>query len=322
MVTLRALNSVYFEIWERVPWVRVRAWFGDARGFAILTEAGASTSTHHPLHNLGSVMEIPFTPFPVDAWGPEMFASQPMVEFRHRTFRTNTGAHHKLSMNSPSNLDRLNCTDLQDITERVVGAAHDGAQVVVLLRGTPGMGKSTLAECLLGALEAHAQTEGEVINVAADDFMTEFSADGGPLQYLFDKHRIKPCHERTQEVVLAFLSPATCPRSLQFMLDGNFSLRFLLVNNTFTTTDDMEPYFRMAQERSQTGVRLRIVTVDLNSLNWARGPSGDVRDRSREQGHDNIVWRLIYRPNTHGVSVSQVQIMMARYYWQGWYLEA
>jgi energy-coupling factor transporter ATP-binding protein EcfA2 len=266
-------------------------------------------------------METPTPPFPEGDWGPETFASQPMLEFRLRTFRRNASAHHQLTMNPPSKLDRLYRTDLQDITQRVVGAALDDSKVVVLIRGTPGIGKSTLAECLLGALEALAPTEGEVINVAADDFMTQPSGDRGLLEYLYDPDRISECHVRTQEVVLAFLSPATCQRSRKFMQDGNFSSRFLLVNNTFSTPGEVQPYFHMAQERSQTGVHVKVVVVDLNSLLWARGPSGDVIALDRENGSNNIAWRLARLPNTHRVPELDVQKMLARYCWQWWYLE-
>lgn len=85
---------------------------------------------------------------------------------------------------------------------------------MILVRGLPGSGKSTIAKNLIG-FYMHRET---------DMFWGE--------DYNFDINRIKEAHE-------------WCQAEVRKLLEAGFSV---VVSNTFTTKKEMVPYFAMAKE--------------------------------------------------------------------------
>jgi len=87
---------------------------------------------------------------------------------------------------------------------------------MILVRGLPGSGKSTIAKTLIGFY----------MHVEADQF---WMVDG---EYKFDANRLREAHEwcqnRTRELLTAGFNP--------------------VVSNTFTTIKELRPYFEIAKE--------------------------------------------------------------------------
>lgn len=92
------------------------------------------------------------------------------------------------------------------------------AKALVLLRGVPGSGKSTMAETL---------SEGKYPVLAADDY---FMVDG---EYKWDRTKLGRAHKDCQE---------RCRRAMEA------GERLIFVNNTFIKVRDMKEYIDMAQE--------------------------------------------------------------------------
>ena len=101
---------------------------------------------------------------------------------------------------------------------------------MILLRGLPGSGKSTVAAVLAGK-------EFPVFSV--DDF---FTTDDGSYEFRYRENHLayKKCEENVR----------------QAMESGRGKI---FVDNTFTMDWEMEPYFRMA---SEFGYRLHVMTVE------------------------------------------------------------
>ncbi len=103
---------------------------------------------------------------------------------------------------------------------------------LVLIRGLPGSGKSTMA---------HAMTEHE--HYEADMFFT--GSDG---KYNYDRKKIKEAHE-------------WCQREASKALANG---RRVVVSNTFTRLFEMKPYFDMCRT---LGAELRIIEATGNWSN-------------------------------------------------------
>lgn len=102
---------------------------------------------------------------------------------------------------------------------------------LVLIRGLPGSGKSTMAKTMLG----HCHFE-------ADQFFMR----GG--EYNFDPARLKDAHE-------------FCQNGAELALQ---SRRDVVVSNTFTRKWEMQPYLDMA---AKYGASVRIIIADGNYKN-------------------------------------------------------
>ncbi|KAJ1395264.1 hypothetical protein B484DRAFT_472566 [Ochromonadaceae sp. CCMP2298] len=248
-------------------------------------------------------------------------------EYRDRLFRANAGAHYLSGMQSSvRGIDRVHAEDLQDILYSICCARDQGARVLILIRGTPGTGKSTLGELLQCALEGSYPSEGVVIKVEADDFMTVCLSDNFTHTYHFDGNRLGECHRHAQDVARAFLSPTLAPTvagmNRWFTQNGHYNKQCLIVANTFVNQQAMEPYHEMVQERTAAGEDPppRIITIDLNSLFWARGVPSQLLEMDRRQGDQYIVGRMSELRNSHGVPPGTISRMLASYKRQCYYL--
>lgn len=104
-------------------------------------------------------------------------------------------------------------------------------KILLLIRGLPGAGKSTLAKQLVQ--KAKAQT------FSIDSY---FTTPSGEYRFDFSKNHLayKACQEKTKEAMLAGES-------------------FVIVDHTFTLDWEMEPYFGFAKE---LGYQTFVVTVE------------------------------------------------------------
>ncbi len=102
---------------------------------------------------------------------------------------------------------------------------------LILLRGLPGSGKSTVAAVL---------SEGKYPVLSIDSYFTD--PQTGKYNFEFDKNHLayKNCEQQTLEQIKA----------------GAYKI---FVDNTFTLEWEMEPYFKMAAENSY---RLFVLTVE------------------------------------------------------------
>lgn len=96
---------------------------------------------------------------------------------------------------------------------------------IILLRGLPGAGKSTLAKLICNQ------------HVEADMYFQKDS------EYKFDASKLKQAHEWCQE------------RTEQYMTQGYN----VVVSNTFTTESEMAPYVQLA---AKYGYRLTTLVVE------------------------------------------------------------
>jgi predicted kinase len=101
---------------------------------------------------------------------------------------------------------------------------------LILLRGLPGAGKSTIA---------HILSEGKDPVFSVDDFFTNAA---GNYRFEFDKNHLAyaQCQEKTRNA----------------MSEGKEKI---FVHNTFTMDWEMKPYLEMAEE---FGYRLHVLTVE------------------------------------------------------------
>ncbi len=95
---------------------------------------------------------------------------------------------------------------------------------LILIRGLPGSGKSTLAQALLK--ELGAMYDGDVKAFEADSF---FMKNG---EYKFDATQLRSAH-------------SICQRNTDMALDSG-DYQYVIVSNTFTTLEEMQPYLNTA----------------------------------------------------------------------------
>lgn len=107
---------------------------------------------------------------------------------------------------------------------------HKGT--LVLLRGLPGSGKTTLAKAFNNAFGCPI--------VSIDDYFTDPETGRYFFKYQENHLAYKQCEERTKEALQS-------------------GLPVVLVHHTFTLDWEMDPYFRLA---SQFNYTLHVVTVE------------------------------------------------------------
>lgn len=112
-------------------------------------------------------------------------------------------------------------------------------QKMILVRGLPGSGKSTVAHSLVGFDFFHYET---------DQF---WMVDG---EYKFDMSRIKEAHQWCQDEVRKCLTNGFSP----------------IVSNTFTTQKEMMPYFQMAKV---FGIKPNVILCQSNFGNIHNVPT-------------------------------------------------
>jgi predicted kinase len=95
---------------------------------------------------------------------------------------------------------------------------------LILFRGLPGSGKTTLAKLLLNTLSDYSD---ETVSIAADDYFTDCFDE-----YHFDPNRIGDAHEWCYSQAESYMQA-------EFVAIG--------VHNTFTTESEMQPYFELAK---------------------------------------------------------------------------
>tara|TARA_Y100001951_G_scaffold70858_1_gene57786 strand:+ start:221 stop:643 length:423 start_codon:yes stop_codon:yes gene_type:complete len=97
---------------------------------------------------------------------------------------------------------------------------------LVLVRGLPGSGKTTLAEIL--------NFNEDAIMFSTDDL---FMVDG---EYKFDASKLSEYHKTNIDNV---------KQEMQKVKDGHcFSYNVIIVHNTFTRKWEMEPYYELAKK--------------------------------------------------------------------------
>ena len=104
---------------------------------------------------------------------------------------------------------------------------------LILLRGLPGSGKSTLGEVIL------YMPNNSLKPLSADDYFTE--SDG---TYNFKTEKLKEAHNDCQQ------------RCANLMMNGVVKI---VVSNTFTQEWEMKPYFEMAE---RYGYRVHTLVVE------------------------------------------------------------
>jgi len=97
-------------------------------------------------------------------------------------------------------------------------------RVLIILRGIPGAGKTTVAKYL---------TRNEGASVAADDYFTDRETG----EYRFDPSKLGEAHNFCQKAVALYMKDGVSP---------------LVVHNTSTTERELKPYFQMAKEHGYT----------------------------------------------------------------------
>jgi len=123
---------------------------------------------------------------------------------------------------------------------------------LILLRGVPGSGKTTLGEVIL-----YVPGSNNTNNVlSADDF---FIDDNG--NYIFDSTKLKEAHNQCQ---------LKCAERMKLQLSK------IIVANTFTQDWEMTPYFDMA-ERYKYRVHTVVVENRHNNKNIHGVPDDKVQ---------------------------------------------
>lgn len=95
---------------------------------------------------------------------------------------------------------------------------------LILLRGLPGSGKTTLGDIILTSKQPHS------VLLSADDFFTNTLGE-----YNFDATKLKDAHN-------------DCQFRCESMM--KIGLKKIVVANTFTQEWEMKPYFKMAEKHN------------------------------------------------------------------------
>jgi len=123
---------------------------------------------------------------------------------------------------------------------------------LILLRGVPGSGKTTLGEVIL-----YVPGSNNTNNVlSADDFFIDNNGD-----YIFDSTKLKEAHNQCQ---------LKCAERMKLQLSK------IIVANTFTQDWEMTPYFDMA-ERYKYRVHTVVVENRHNNKNIHGVPDDKVQ---------------------------------------------
>lgn len=144
-----------------------------------------------------------------------------------------------------------------------MGAPQDQKEItmektLVLIRGIPGSGKTTLAKELADGVIEHPHFE-------TDNFFTNPYTG----EYRFKPELIKVAHQWCQSLVFKALLDE-CPK--------------VIVSNTFTELWELEPYLNMAKDH---GYEVEIVTVEGRYKNVHGVP--DEKVRQMEQRFQSII---------------------------------
>ena len=131
---------------------------------------------------------------------------------------------------------------MQEVTETPVGD-------LILLRGIPGSGKTTLGEVILYSTN---QPNPDVLS--ADNFFIDESGE-----YCFDGSKLKEAHNLCQQ---------KCAERMRL----EFSK--IVVANTFTQDWEMEPYFEMAKRYNY-----RVHTVIVENRHGSKNVHGVPEDK-------------------------------------------
>lgn len=104
------------------------------------------------------------------------------------------------------------------------------SNILFLLRGLPGCGKTTLAEQL-------ASTYNTTNIFAADDYFYKWDPISEEIQYRFDPKKLGRAHE-------------LCRRRVDSAM---FHGGIVIVHNTFTTEKELRPYFDLVERYHRLG---------------------------------------------------------------------
>ena len=119
-------------------------------------------------------------------------------------------------------------------------------RTLILIRGLPGSGKTTLAKSLADKW------------IEADQFFMD-----GYGNYNFDSEKLSEAHRDCQERTRAFMEPSGVVVSSPQPFKGMYEYKTIAVSNTFAQRWHMEPYIRMAEE---LGYRLTVISLFDNGL--------------------------------------------------------
>ncbi len=143
-----------------------------------------------------------------------------------------------------------------------------GLMCLVLVRGLSGSGKTTLCEKVVNtSIRVHPWGDGPAwTRISADD---HFMVDG---EYCFDPSKLPAAHKECQDLCRGLLSTQT----------------LVLVDNTFSSRWEMEPYLQMANEAG-----VEVVVVDLYN--------------------GGLTCQELFERNSHGVPLATIVAMKERW---------
>lgn len=126
---------------------------------------------------------------------------------------------------------------------------------LILFRGLPGSGKTTLAKILVDVV------------FSADDYFTD--SDGN---YLFNQYHIREAH-------------ALCQYNVEQAMEG-LSRSKIGVANTFTQDWEMNPYFSLA---AKYGYRIHSIIVEnRHGSSDVHGVPTETKDKMRQRFHVSL----------------------------------
>lgn len=129
---------------------------------------------------------------------------------------------------------------------------------LLLLRGSPGSGKTTTAEVI-------AQGRPSAKEVAADDYMINESGE-----YEFDHRRLAECHGKclvqVEDWMREVAAVSDSPRA-------DWSSSLIIVHNTFTKNWEMGAYFELAEKY---GYRVHVLKKEGNYGNIHSVPEATI----------------------------------------------